>query len=72
MAMTQNLAIELDDSVRGYGTVHRAGCRDLRDPELLGEWSTVAEVAAAIEDATGWERTAEEVVLAPCVKLPRK
>jgi hypothetical protein len=63
------LAIELDDTARGYGTTHRAGCRDLKDAESLGECATRAEVADAIESATGWDRTADEVVLAPCVKF---
>lgn len=59
-------AIEMHDGVRGYGVVHKAGCRDLRDPELVGaDWK--AGVAALGSD---WELDIEEgrVKLAPCAK----
>jgi hypothetical protein len=58
---------------RAYGKVHRAGCRDLRDPYPLGEAGSLAEVPALIEEATGWDATAspEHYMrhVAPCVKL---
>lgn len=61
--------IEMDDSVKGYGVAHRSGCRDLRDPESLGDCHSRSDVASAIEELIGWERTAEEVQLSRCVKF---
>lgn len=43
------LAIELADG-KGYGTVHKDGCRDLRDAEPLGN----AETYDAWFDRIGW------------------
>jgi hypothetical protein len=64
------LAVELDQSTDGYGTVHRAGCRDLRDPEILGETDTRAGAAALLYDATGWEIDGPaDVRFAPCARL---
>lgn len=63
--------IEMDDGrgdwrTSGYGVVHRAGCRDLRDPERVGtDWR---QGVAAL--GTDWELDVEEnlVRLAPCAR----
>lgn len=69
------LAIELDQAIeRNYGRVHRAGCRDLRDPEPIGDAETLAEIPALIEAATGWDATTDPAYYighrAPCVTVP--
>lgn len=64
--------IEMDDKVdRKYGVVHAAGCRDLVDPEPVGDdWRVgVANLG------TDWEMDVEDgaVKLAPCAqKIDRK
>lgn len=63
------VSIEMDDSVAGYGKTHATGCRDLRDAESLGDCHSRSDVASAIEDRIGWERTAEEVSLSRCVNF---
>lgn len=52
---------------KGYGHIHRTGCRDLRDPEGLGEVSTKSEAEALAEDLTGWGHEPGEYRFAPCV-----
>lgn len=64
-------AIEMFDGTterqrRAYGVVHRAGCRDLRDPEPVGtDWREgVANLG------TDWAMDVDDdlVTLAPCAK----
>lgn len=67
------LAIEMNDtSTAKYGVIHAAGCRDLRDPEPIGEASTIAEANQAADDTTGWEYvpTGDGYRLAPCAMRP--
>jgi hypothetical protein len=68
MSTPQKLAIEMGEG-RSYGSIHAAGCRDLRDPESLGSASTKTEASALAEDLTGWDE--DEYHFAPCVKLPK-
>ena len=53
-------------SRKAYGTVHKAGCRDLRDPEPVGDdWRTgVADLG------TDWAMDVEDglIRLAPCAR----
>lgn len=60
------LAIEMRDGP-GYGKVHREGCRDLRDPEPIGEATSRDHISALAEDATGWEDG--HTGISACVKL---
>jgi hypothetical protein len=74
------LAIEMDDTGRGYGKIHKDGCRDLRDPERLYLGSrrdpvdptNAQEVGESLAHCLGsdWECSAEEVpdMLAPCAR----
>lgn len=65
-----NVSIEMGDSdIRSYGSIHRTGCRDLRDPERLGEVETRADAEMAAEDLTGWGYEPGEYHFAPCVTL---
>lgn len=65
-------AIELSDTGRSYGSIHAAGCRDLRDPEpvRVEAPATAAEIARGVEDATGWEFEDDDVRAAvkPCAR----
>jgi len=75
------LVIEMDDSVSAkYATIHRKGCRDVRDPESLGEVTTYTGLADAIYEHIGWSeyapgaRTDEDIAALqntckPCVKI---
>jgi hypothetical protein len=64
------LAVEMSRlDERRYGHVHKAGCRDLRDPESMGEAATYDQARAAFEDMTGWD---DDPYFAPCVKLEGK
>lgn len=64
-----NLVIEMDDiNTRGYGVLHKAGCRDVSDPMPVGTATTVAEAQHAADDATGWDYLPEGDLyrIAPC------
>jgi len=61
------LAIELGGEVPKYGKIHKAGCRDLIDPEPIGECATKAEACKAAMDVTGWMQ--DQYEFAPCVKV---
>lgn len=71
------LAIEMDQHAPrdGYGKVHKAGCRDLRDAEPIGAAESLADIPRLVEDATGWEADESDEYRiahrAPCVQLPR-
>jgi hypothetical protein len=60
------LSVELDQCRSSYGTVHRAGCRDLSDGLEVGIARTRDEADQLVEDETGWERPYR---YAPCVRL---
>lgn len=71
-----NLSIELGQSGKaGYGSIHKTGCRDLSDGEVIGDASSRSEIDALVRDATGWsveetdEYTADDSRIAPCVRL---
>jgi hypothetical protein len=64
------VVIEMAD-VKGYGHIHKSGCRDLRDPEFLGDAATFAEAEEMAEDLTGWGYDSGEYKFAPCAKLAR-
>ena len=65
------LDIELDQCARDYGRVHRAGCRDLSDPDALGDAFNLTQINPLVEALTGWDRSGDDPYVAPCVKLPR-
>lgn len=67
---SQALSIEFDQAGRGYGHLHKTGCRDLRDPERLGEHTTRRSALDAALDMTGWEDD-DCFAFAPCVTLPK-
>jgi hypothetical protein len=48
-----------------YGKVHKAGCRDLRDPEEFESEPSQAAIDEAVVGFTGWEPSFE---LAPCAR----
>lgn len=61
-------AIEMSShTVKGYAKVHKAGCKDLRDPEPFEAEPNKAAIVAGVQNATGWDD--DSVALAPCVKL---
>jgi len=64
------LAVELDQDSAGYASIHRQGCRDLSDPEPIGEASTHADALALCLEVTGWD-DADSCRFAPCARLPR-
>lgn len=51
----------------GYGHVHKAGCRNVRDGLPIGTVSTFGEARDAYLDATGWDLDDDEDPhYAPC------
>lgn len=68
------LAIEEEFDAKGYKSIHKAGCRDLRDPERV-EATDLDDLVRVVE---GYEVTAHEspeqdrldviAALAPCAK----
>jgi hypothetical protein len=67
---TQPLSIELSDrDMSRYGSIHKTGCRDLKDPERLGDVSSKSEAFDKAEDLTGWGYEEGEYKFAPCVHL---
>lgn len=61
------LSIEFE-SGPGYGHIHAEGCRDLRDPEPIGEADTIAEANRLANELTGWDDDGvdESYRFAPC------
>lgn len=68
---TQDLAVEQANTRTGYGHIHKAGCRDLRDGLPIGAASTIAEAIDRAEDALCWDLDPEEWEFAACVRLPK-
>lgn len=66
-----DLAIELSTLLQDgrYGTIHRAGCKHLIDPEALGHVKSTTEAEDAANDVTGWGYEHGEYSFAPCVTL---
>jgi hypothetical protein len=59
------LAVEL--AAKGYGHVHTATCRDLRDPMEIGSAISKAEAAEDLAAATMWDIDGpQDVFFAPC------
>lgn len=73
------LALENGGDIPQYGTIHRLGCRDLIDPEYIGEASTQYEAYCKADEYVPWasengERPDEGAFnMAPCVSdhLPK-
>jgi hypothetical protein len=63
----QALAIEFAGEAPKYGKLHKAGCRDLIDPESIGDCSSRVDALVAAKEATGWDQDTYE--FAPCVKI---
>jgi hypothetical protein len=51
--MTKQFALELENGNPRAGYVHKTGCRDLRDPEPLGNASTANELSTLVADING-------------------
>jgi hypothetical protein len=73
-----SFAVEFFDTGRsgdGYGKIHKTGCRDLRDPELLGDAEDRAQLLDLFNDVTGWGYDEpSELELSPCADrlLPKR
>ncbi len=59
---------------RGYKRVHRAGCRDLKDPEVMGDAATLTELLDLVDGYGVAADDVEELVdeLAPCARAGLK
>lgn len=68
--MSTSIAIDMDWHATRYGTIHKAGCRDLKDGMPLGTVDTIREAELAADDGTGWGYEPGEWTFAPCVHLP--
>lgn len=75
--MELELVIEYgEDSRAGYGSIHRKGCSDVRDPAPIGAANTQAEAVILADQATYWAHNNGEdpadygYTVAPCVTLP--
>lgn len=64
------LAVEMENN-NSYSHVHREGCKDLKDPEPIGEHINIATIANLFVSDFGWEIDIPEkdIHLAPCVKF---
>lgn len=65
------LAIEFDDRdpVR-YGKLHKVGCRDLRDPEPIGDAASLAQARELAEAVAFWgDGETYPYELANCVRF---
>lgn len=68
--------IEMDDTRpnnAGYGRIHKAGCRDLRDGMDLNngeDVSTISEIVDSLDDIgwDGYDESEARTLFAPCVK----
>lgn len=67
------LVVEMwDINAAGYGSVHRAGCRHVRDGMPMGDAQTREQARNLFLDATGWELDDDEHPhYAPCTGLSR-
>lgn len=60
---------ESEHSITRYKKIHAAGCRDLRDPEEVGEAGSHEELLALLDGHGGPENMAELIAdLAPCAR----
>lgn len=66
------LVIEMEGDDYGYGHIHRAGCKHVKDGmPIPGEPTTLAGLVAAFHDATGWDDYDQLEVygmISPCAK----
>lgn len=70
LPVTVTFAIEFgsdNPNSKGYGHIHKAGCRDLKDPESFECEPTQDAIDRAANDLTGWEED-EHYTLSPCAK----
>jgi len=67
------ISVELDQGRKSYGSVHKAGCKDLRDGEPMGDAQTLSDVRDLLIKTTGWDVELSDLghayKIAPCVKL---
>jgi hypothetical protein len=65
------LVIEMDDyNSAGYGMIHRAGCKHVKDPMTMRSAKTLEQLTEAFNDTTGWGFDEIEVRanLSPCAR----
>lgn len=64
------IVLEFGEGKGGYGSIHKAGCHDVQDPETLGNAETRAEAIELASDLTGWEDDGEDPQyrFAPCTR----
>lgn len=67
------LVIEMEDySSPGYGAIHKAGCKHVKDPmAMTKEPTNLANLTRIFHETTGWEDYDQHEVyslLAPCAK----
>lgn len=64
------LVIEMDDrDMSKYGTIHKAGCRDARDPEPIGSATHRDQVGGLANALTSWDDDPDQPYqwhIAPC------
>jgi hypothetical protein len=68
--MEKQFALEEDDrDMSRYHRIHAAGCKHLRDPNPIGEASTLQELLGVAAQATSEFESLEDVraASAPCV-----
>lgn len=65
---------ESDHNVKSYHQIHKAGCRDLRDPErLIGDADTYEELFAVIQkNDYDYEYEDLELTIACCAPCAKK
>ncbi|AXH49795.1 hypothetical protein KNU02_gp70 [Gordonia phage Pleakley] len=74
------LSIEFGNGSRqsDYGKIHKTGCRDLHDPEPIGDALSKDEAVRLADGVTCWAESEGEdpaaygYQFAPCVKLPQE
>lgn len=66
------LSLELDQESKSYAYVHRAGCRDLRDPIPLGPIHALDDIGVIVSENTGWECDDAYPYISPCARAEFK
>lgn len=69
--------IEMAGDGAGYGVVHLAGCRDVRDPLPLGAVACDLspgenDLGVIVAECTGWDCDEKYEALAPCFRDAHK
>ena len=64
----KTLVIEFAHGPR-YASIHRQGCRDVSDGEVIGAASTRDQAYRLAEELTGWDWVVSDYVFNPCTGL---